>query len=254
MRIHPLRNVVKDCLRQAYLSRSKLFTTAVSNARENDKWHIVSGFVLERVPRLTTIDESWDVEFQNMIDEGNYRKNVKFPVELVENKTDASEAAEKPYFDPLPRITEDDKKGNVRSLDRCLDRSTYLILKVPTNTKVVKETGEWCFPMIQWNSDETIRETAERSLSTLCGSDLDCYFIGNAPIGHAVYEYPTPDKDNFRGTKIFFNHSVYLYGQVIIPKESSPILDYAWVTHDELKEYFKPDDVMYQLVKRMLYT
>jgi hypothetical protein len=88
---------------------------------------------------------------------------------------------------------------------------------------------------------ETIRQTAERALMLASGTGaLRTYFVGNAPCGH----FRTDD-----GT-VFFVKAQLL-------KSQGPLqlgrgwTDFAWVSKDELPEYFK-DDSARRLLDQML--
>ena len=71
--------------------------------------------------------------------------------------TSAAEAAKKEVVErPMPRITEADKKGDERSLNRLLERSLYLVIKSPQ--------GRWQFPGAAIEGRE--------SLHQVCGAEF----------------------------------------------------------------------------------
>lgn len=53
---------------------------------------------------------------------------------------------------PFPRVTEADKKGDTKSLNRLLPRTLYLLVQ--------SKEGQWRFPSSPVETDETIREVS----------------------------------------------------------------------------------------------
>ncbi|RUS31697.1 39S mitochondrial ribosomal protein L46-domain-containing protein [Jimgerdemannia flammicorona] len=126
------------------------------------------------------------------------------------------------------RITEADRVGDMKSLDRALQRSLYLVVKKP------REQHAWQFPQ-----------------GGECGPDMDVWFVGRTPIGH--YKYIFPDdyvaKDpKANGARVFSMKAHIFAGQV--RPDNDEVVDFAWVTKQELKEYVTPD--YYKAVKDML--
>ncbi|CAL1541776.1 unnamed protein product [Lymnaea stagnalis] len=127
--------------------------------------------------------------------------------------------AELKLFTPAPRETEADYKNDRHSLERKLDKSLYLLVK-----QNIEGKDHWILPQTTWRNGETMRQTAERALSSICG-DVKVTFLGNAPCAFAKFD---PDK-------IFFFKAWYREGQVIPNKDFAK--DYLWVTRTELSEY-----------------
>ncbi|KAF8937709.1 54S ribosomal protein L17 mitochondrial, partial [Haplosporangium gracile] len=82
------------------------------------------------------------------------------------------------------RITDADRSNDVRSLERALARTLYLIVKKP------REQHVWQFPQGGVRVCENLQEATGRELSEECGSNMDLWFVGRVPIGHYQYNFP----------------------------------------------------------------
>ncbi|XP_043101231.1 39S ribosomal protein L46, mitochondrial [Puntigrus tetrazona] len=134
-------------------------------------------------------------------------------------------------FQPAPRSQGVDEKG-VSSSERCLADSLVLLVK-----KDVGSEKLWLLPQIQWQTGETLRQTAERALASLPDADLKATFLGNAPCGFYKYKYPKDiQKEGSVGAKVFFFKAVLL-GHKHLPLENN---SFAWVKKDELQDFLKP--------------
>eukprot|EP00516_Mucochytrium_quahogii_P005357 CAMPEP_0203747606 /NCGR_PEP_ID=MMETSP0098-20131031/2678_1 /ASSEMBLY_ACC=CAM_ASM_000208 /TAXON_ID=96639 /ORGANISM=" , Strain NY0313808BC1" /LENGTH=329 /DNA_ID=CAMNT_0050636065 /DNA_START=151 /DNA_END=1140 /DNA_ORIENTATION=+ len=139
-------------------------------------------------------------------------------------------------FQPLPRITEADKKNDLRTYKRKLDRRVHLIVKV-ADEKGGSEPV-WRLPSTQRRSGERMLHAAQRAVTEQLGEDMDVYYCSYSP---AAYRYITysPEKQkerNAMGAKIFFYRGTRLSGDLDI-QNSDEILDYAWILNDELEQF-----------------
>ncbi|KAG5457967.1 MAG: 39S mitochondrial ribosomal protein L46-domain-containing protein, partial [Olpidium bornovanus] len=127
------------------------------------------------------------------------------------------EAARASQYVTEPRVTEADRMGDVKSLDRALESTLYLIVKK------ARKDHQWAFPQGAVESGEGLVEVmksawrpalnggwpeiqegllvrspsycfqaAERELVEECGNFMDSWFVGRVPMGHYAYTYP-PD-------------------------------------------------------------
>lgn len=137
-------------------------------------------------------------------------------------------------FEPAPRITEADRTNDRRSTERCLDKSLYLIVKRS------RETNAWQFPQGKWLEGETMRQTCERVGDRAVGK-VNRWYISNAPIGHLCYAYPDniQKQRNQYGAKVFFYRNQLIGGTIRL--ETKLYKDFAWITRDEVVEYFNPE-------------
>ncbi|KAG0256845.1 54S ribosomal protein L17 mitochondrial [Mortierella polycephala] len=146
------------------------------------------------------------------------------------------------------RVTEADRKNDVRSLERALQRTLYLIVKKP------RDQHAWQFPQGGVHLCENLQEAAGRELQEECGSNMDLWFVGRVPIGHYNYKLPkdyVPKIQNtsaIKGTKVFFMKAHIFAGQVQV--DDKEIVDFAWVTKQEMKDYVSSD--YYEATKDML--
>lgn len=220
-------------------------------------WHFKSSIVIQRIPVILPELEPWETEWHQYLEKRREKTCVPLPEEitrvihdsdtggwryktaeeLAEEKTRAEEHSKMEF---APRITEDDLSGNKRSLDRQLDKSVYLIVKKD------RTENTWEFPKVNWRGSEPLRDTLEDNLRHLFGGDTRLHMMGHAPIGHLSYKYPQPQGPT-EGAKVFYFHTLYLSGDILIPK---PYVDFAWVSRDEMKEHFPAN--LYELSEKMI--
>jgi len=132
-------------------------------------------------------------------------------------------------FIPASSTTEADTSNNLQSTERRLDDSLYLLVKQNLEGK-----DHWVFPQAELLEGCTMRESAEKTLKSVCG-DVQATWIGSAP--HAVAKIqPTPKDSSDDYIKLFFYKSWYKKGDVSPNKD----IDYMWVTKNELTDYCQP--------------
>ncbi|MCO5582042.1 hypothetical protein L7F22_035933 [Adiantum nelumboides] len=176
-----------------------------------------------------------------------YRRH--YPKEFIDALSSSNqremEAAEL-IFEPAPRITEADKANDRKSLQRALDRRLFLIVQgYPLGYS--KEKLIWHFPERLYKSEQTMRLCAESVLVPTAAKEEDVYFVGNAPCGHFIETHPDLKTKTPVTYKRFFFRS-QLLGKVRY--KAWNYKDYAWVTKEELLEYFELDLSAY--MKQML--
>lgn len=145
-------------------------------------------------------------------------------------------------FQTAPRETDDDKKNNIKSLNRKLD-DTLLFL---CDHKLGNE-NIFLLPQGKWLQGETLRQTAERIANEKCGSDMKLHFYGNAPVGFYRYKYPVTERKDAVGAKVFFFRAIYKSGSIADDKQK-----FMWISDEEMKSKVK--DNYYKAVKSMLVT
>ncbi|XP_068128564.1 large ribosomal subunit protein mL46 [Hyperolius riggenbachi] len=136
-------------------------------------------------------------------------------------------------FKPAPAITEADDKNNRSSLNRKLQNTLVLLVKEKFGDEDI-----WLFPQLAWQAGETMKQTAERALSTLSGNQIEAIFLGNAPCGFYKYKFPkTIRTEDQVGAKVFFFKAILRSQDLQTSKGNG---EYVWVSRDELKDYLKP--------------
>ena len=98
----------------------------------------------------------------------------------------------------------------------------------------------WQFPQGGVDEGETGKQAAIRELQEECGGSLNVKMKGERALGHYAYFFPK----NFErhdaqivGAKVSFFAAEYIAGQVEV--DGQEIVDHAWVTKDQLKDYFE---------------
>ncbi len=89
---------------------------------------------------------------------------------------------------------------------------------------------------------ESMRETAERAVQSLCGPNIKFQVLGNAPLSFYKYKYPQKYRENnIMGAKVFI-YKAYLLNDnpvwdEVDVKLAENILDYKWLTYEELENH-----------------
>lgn len=134
-------------------------------------------------------------------------------------------------FKFAPRKTIADTKNDGKSLNRKLDETLILIAQQKLGKSQVM-----CLPQGKWMEGETLRQTAERVLKEVAGSEIKVQFYGNAPCGFYKYKYPKDDRTDSVGAKVFFFRAA-------VRDENTRNLDvkltFGWRTKEELGQLLK---------------
>jgi len=230
-----------------------------TSAKLGEKWDLVSSVCLERFPVLAQIPSEMEVKFGNMLSELELEQSVMSDHELrhkqdlvtaerrKQDDYDESEAesvlqtameaedeweAERNKFTPASRMTEADNTNVLTSTDRKLDQKLLLLIK-----QKLGDSSHWVTPQGVRKEGESMRQAAERVLSSTCGGGVQAKFIGNAPCGFIKYKYNTknPSPEQAVGAKVFYFKAQLKSGDVI--KSSPDVENFVWITKDQLSEY-----------------
>ncbi|XP_068612837.1 large ribosomal subunit protein mL46-like [Brachionichthys hirsutus] len=134
-------------------------------------------------------------------------------------------------FQPALRVRADVDK-DLTSPERCLADSLLLLAEQQVGSEKL-----WLLPQTQWQEGETLRQTAERALTSLPVAGIQGTFLSNAPCG--VYKYKLPSAvrtEDSAGTKVFF-FKAFLSGQAPLANTHA---SFQWVKKSELQGYLKP--------------
>ncbi|XP_036400108.1 39S ribosomal protein L46, mitochondrial [Megalops cyprinoides] len=135
-------------------------------------------------------------------------------------------------FHPAARFTEA-AEMDTSSVDRCLRDSLVLLVKKQVGNKEL-----WLLPQLQWEAGETLRQTAERALTSLPGADFKASFLGNTPCGVYKYKFPKDIRtEACVGAKVFFFKALLSSCDLSQTQKGA----FMWVKKGELQQYLKPE-------------
>ncbi|ORY06110.1 NUDIX-domain-containing protein [Basidiobolus meristosporus CBS 931.73] len=129
-----------------------------------------------------------------------------------------------------------DADKSVRSVARKPDTPLYLLVKKPRPERA------WQFPQGGVEIQETLLEAAKRELLEECGSGLEIEFVHDSPLGQIRYPFPELHLQKFpdaKGAEVHFMKARFISGEVKVDMDE--IVDYAWLTKHEMKEYVESD-------------
>ncbi|KAI4107177.1 MAG: hypothetical protein L6R37_001754 [Teloschistes peruensis] len=146
---------------------------------------------------------------------------------------------------PMPRVTEADRVGDMKSLDRRLERTLYLVVK-----EGKERGGRWWFPSDVLTGKESLHTAAERVIVHAGGVNMNTWVVGNIPQGHFVLNYGTQDtkfmtqkvKQEIRGEKFFFMKGRIMAGQANLTDNKLGLTDFQWLAKDEIQKLLTPRD------------
>ncbi|XP_035483858.1 39S ribosomal protein L46, mitochondrial [Scophthalmus maximus] len=137
-------------------------------------------------------------------------------------------------FQPAPRVRADVDE-DLSSAERCLADSLVLLAEQQVGGEKL-----WLLPQAQWQQGETLRQTAERALTSLPAAALAATFLSNAPCG--VYKYKLPRAvrtDRSVGTKVFFFKAI-LSDAGPSAAAAPANAHFMWLKKSEMQRFLKP--------------
>ncbi|XP_017134918.1 39S ribosomal protein L46, mitochondrial [Drosophila miranda] len=230
-------------------------TRAQSTAAAQEKWDLYAGVLVERLPvvskKLSPVEQQfqdllWRVEYENSLKSDHELKNErelvqaelikqgKVQVDLDDSMTkQTAQDLKDAYVEELKkfqlgsRSTFDDAAKKTSSTDRCLEDTLYLLVQ-----QKLGQQQHMILPQGKRQDGESMRQTAERVLREQCGDDLQVLFYGNAPVGFHKYKYPSNQRAESVGAKVFFYRASLRTGNVGDKKTPGP--KYEWLPKDAL--------------------
>ncbi|KAL9104968.1 MAG: hypothetical protein Q9163_000140 [Psora crenata] len=153
---------------------------------------------------------------------------------------------------PKGRVTEADEKGDTRTLNRCLTRTLYLVVK--TRERMVND-GEWMLPGCALEAKESLHTAAERIIVQSGGVNMNTWVVGNMPIGHQVFNYPQSKSNRDQaaetmGEKTFYMKARMMAGQANLTNNKLGLEDFQWLVKEEMQKALHPRD--FAAVKNIL--
>jgi large subunit ribosomal protein L46 len=93
-------------------------------------------------------------------------------------------------------------------------------------------------------------QAAQRTLASICGVNMNTWFVGSHPIGHFIYQFrkaektpastppaPTPPQEmTLVGEKTFFMKGRIMAGQADIKANELGVEDFKWLTKEEVQK------------------
>ncbi|XP_055534190.1 39S ribosomal protein L46, mitochondrial [Wyeomyia smithii] len=251
-----LRNSVNKTFQIAY-GRQLASKSTPSAAHKKEKWDIFAGVLVERLPIVTKTMTPLEAKFKTMLDqiefENSLKSNHEMRKEMEKHQTKLLKAGkidldsealkqtaqdlediyneEFNKFKPALRVTEADKKNDLRSLHRKLEQTLILLTEQKLGDK-----SYFLLPQGLHAPGESLRQTAERVLRDSVGDSPKVVFYGNAPVGFYKYKYPSAAGRDTLGAKVFF------FRCVLKPKSSNVSQDkikYQWLDQSELENVLK---------------
>ncbi|KAI6782203.1 54S ribosomal protein-like protein [Emericellopsis cladophorae] len=139
------------------------------------------------------------------------------------------EADVTPVTLPNGRETEADKKGDVKRLDRALDRTLYL---------VVKGKDGWGFPADVVPEGENLHTNAQRVLDQAAGVNMNTWIVGRVPVAHVVRQPVTKADGSVesKGQKTFLLKGRIMAGQADLKGNPLGYTDFKWLTREEVEK------------------
>uniref|UniRef100_G3MQ79 Large ribosomal subunit protein mL46 n=1 Tax=Amblyomma maculatum TaxID=34609 RepID=G3MQ79_AMBMU len=250
-------------LRSIYNSASGLVrssSTSTPSSASASVWDLVGAVALERkpivTPELNALEKQYLEILRTIEVEGSLLSDHE--LQLIEEKQkktgDTDEAVaikvrtaqdiEEDWFKraqefkPAPRITEADAKGDTRTTQRLLDQPLLLVVN-----QQLGKGHRWILPQAVHAEGETLRQTAERALTEVCGPALEAFFLGYAPAGYYSYYYPPEfQKDGIQGAKVFFFKAQLRNGALSVAdlKKLKKADDFSWLSYKELGSKMLP--------------
>ncbi|XP_059612843.1 large ribosomal subunit protein mL46 [Phlebotomus argentipes] len=229
-----------------------------SAAVQKEKWDLLAGVLVERLPVLGKTLKPIEVKYQKMLNDiefeqsmlsdherrhqrdqvaaERFKKGLDVDLDEVASKQTAQDYedacdAELASFKLAERITEADKKNDVTSTQRKLEDTLILLVEQTVGSKKIL-----LLPQGVRQEGETMRQTADRVIREVCGDKLRVQVYGNAPVGFYKYKYPVNQRKDTVGAKVFFFRAAHVDG-----KASGKIL---WQSKEEIEgklpeEYLK---------------
>lgn len=251
-------------LRSICNGESALVHTCSSSAQSPTSvpgWHLVGAVALERKPiitpefnalekkyleilRVVEVEGSLLSDHELQLIEEKRKKKSADTEEGVAIQVQTAQDIEEMWFKkaqefkPAPRLTEADAKGDTRTTQRFLDQPLLLVVN-----QQLGKGHRWILPQTVHAEGETLRQTAERALTEVCGPALEAFFLGHAPAGYYSYCYPPEfQKNGIQGAKVFFFKAQLRNGALSVGdlKKLKRADDFAWLSYKELSSKMLP--------------
>ncbi|SNX86679.1 related to MRPL17 - mitochondrial ribosomal protein, large subunit [Melanopsichium pennsylvanicum] len=128
---------------------------------------------------------------------------------------------------PLSRTTEADVKNDVKSLERKLDRTLYLVVKQKQSGK---GSASWMFPAkaLENLKHQNLHDIAPTAVTDTLGNNMDIWLVSNLPVG--LYK-----SANSTAEKTYFLRAHVLAGNAELAKKDQ-VEEFQWLTKEEIEK------------------
>ncbi|CAK8676511.1 unnamed protein product [Clavelina lepadiformis] len=231
-------------------------------------WMLQAGVCLIRLPLIEEDLSEFQKRYISLKEQMEYENSILNEWELEKikqtqlmndiesGKRDASEMDfkvskqdyEDDYNQAFKEFTESTTELDLNDADfKNINRRPKDYLVLISKQKLGNDTV-WMLPTEEWKEEENLRQSAERALTSHCGTLVDASFVSNAPSGFYKYKFPKNARtDAYVGAKLFIYNA-------FVPRVSetqstatfnldidlNKMLDYAWVAKDEMRNFLKP--------------
>ncbi|KAK3676197.1 hypothetical protein LTR78_003947 [Recurvomyces mirabilis] len=188
-----------------------------------------------------------DAEGKSIVEEAEKDKGAPIAGDPQIGEGQRREAVRIEVERPQARLTEADRSGDEKSLNRKLDRTLYLIVK--------NGEGRWRFPEDRIYGRENLHQAAERILVQSCGINMNTWLVGNHPIGQHTHHYPSTsgpitslilanplvgtskemEREEY-GEKLFFMKARIMAGQPELKENAYGLKEWAWLAKEEVEK------------------
>ena len=181
------------------------------------------------------LQQTWDV--------GTETKTPESLAGAAANRGSEGPENEESLYATMPRTTRADEACDVRSLERALDRTLYLVV-APKGDQ--RGAPAWRFPAKEVKredrgSETTLHGTATDAVTDAFGNTMDLWLVSKLPIAvlpGAEAKVRTP------AGAAPTNLQTYVLKAHVLAGEPEPVdanLDYAWLTKEEIRERLLAD-------------
>ncbi|KAF9892428.1 54S ribosomal protein L17 mitochondrial [Aspergillus nanangensis] len=182
-------------------------------------------------------DDAWNDELLVGAAESEPDHQVEMLVQDAEatvNATSQDTSKKEEIPRPFSRMTEADQQGDMKSLNRALQRTLYLFVQ--------SKDGYWKLPSSPIEKEETLRLAVERTLAQSAGVNMNTWLVGFHPVGHHVYNFKKPRLDEangieHRGEKTFYIKGRIMTGQADLTVNTQGLKDFKWLAKEEIPKF-----------------
>lgn len=228
-------------------------------------WKIDVGVILQRwnilAPDLPQWASDWE-ELDKKLERYRhkyyaYPKELQFDEEeketprVINMKKAWLDLFPKGYIHPPSRVTEADRNGNTKTVDRKLSDWLFWLVRDA-------KSSQWHFPTVSLLDGETLVDAGRRALderlghssssSGLTNNHVRYWCESNAPWAVDMMPFPDGERDQYYGTKKFFLKFYHYSGNIQDPIPPS-LQDFAWLNREEIIARLKDDGAEDQKLK-----